>query len=261
MKKICGGIRSLCLFLFFVSSGLYARDLYIETRQDDVLIATEGALYAVSADGIHSAGYIMYFAAKDFTADKDLTMKKLKEAKLIVDKPDRKVVKAVFLMENQKNVIDNDYLHVMFLEIRKDYPFLAVDSRFTYLGEGTHVCGINWGMEGSSDANKFKYFAYPEGGKILNFKMGPLKSTQSNKIGVKDWLYAHDGKGYGAGLICAGILARGEDFIFINSVPQKKQLRKGNFVEVFFITMPISKNFKILQEIFDEIKTVKWVYE
>ncbi|MCM8817425.1 MAG: hypothetical protein NC913_07970 [Candidatus Omnitrophica bacterium] len=261
MKRTSIIVGVLLLFLCCGVSVLPATELYVEIRQDDILIATKGALFAVSSDGIHSAGYMMYFAAKDFTANKDLTMGKLKEAKLVVDKPDRKVVKAVFMMENQKNVIDNDYQHVLFLEMRKGYPFLAVDSRFTYLGEGTHVCGINWGMEGSSDANKFKYFAYPEGGKILNFKMGPLKSTQSNKIGVKDWLYAHDGKGYGAGLICAGLLARGEDFIFINSVPQKKQLKKGNFIEVFFITMPISKNFKILQEIFDEIKTVKWVYE
>jgi len=57
------------------------------------------------------------------------------------------------------------------------------------------------------------------------------------------------------------LLGKGEDFIFINAVPQKKQLKKNNYIEVFFITMPISKNFKILQQIYDEIKTVKWVYE
>jgi len=62
-------------------------------------------------------------------------------------------------------------------------------------------------------------------------------------------------------LICPALLGKGEDFIFINAVPQKKQLKKNSYIEVFFITMPISKNFKILQQIYDEIKSVKWVYE
>lgn len=253
----------LCAFLFFSVSSLNAAKerLYVEIKEQDVLLATEGALYDVSSDGIYSAGYMMYFGAKDFTANKDLITGKMKEAKLVVDKPDRKVVKAIFSVENQNKVIDNDYLHVIFLEIRKNYPFIAVDSRFTYVGEGTHICGINWGMSGNSEANKFKYYAYPEGDKIMNYKLGPLKSTQSNKIGAVKWLYAHDGKGEGAGLICAGILGKGEDFIFINSVPQKKQLKKNEFIEVFFITMPISKDFKKLPAIFEEIKSVKWVYE
>lgn len=260
MKKFLLALWTLILLVGFqCTSG--AKELYVEVQEEDVLFATEGAIYDVSATGIHFAGYIMYFAARDFTANKDLIMKELKEAKIIVDRPDRKVVKAVFLMENQKGVIDNDYQHVVFLETRKDYPFLAVDSRFVYLGNSTHVCGINWGLEGNSEANRFKYYAYPEGKKVLNYKLGPLKSTQSNKIGVVNWLYAHDGKGEGAGLICAGVLGKGEDFIFINSAPQKKQLKKGNYIEVFFLTMPISKNFKILQQIYDEIKTVKWVYE
>ncbi|HOK79438.1 MAG TPA: hypothetical protein PK303_00815 [bacterium] len=161
--------------LVFVCSGQTRDKLYVEVQKEDILLATEGALYNVSADGIYSAGYMMYFGAKDFTANKDLTVKKLKEAKIVVDKPDRKVVKAIFSIENQNNVIDDDYEHVIFLELRKNYPFLAVDSRFVYLGQGTHVCGINWGMSGNSDANRFKYYAYPESGKILNYKLGPLK--------------------------------------------------------------------------------------
>ncbi len=249
------------VLIFFSPHAPAARELYVEIQKDDILLATQGALYDVSSTGIHSAGYMMYFAAKDFTANKDLVVKKLKEAKIVVDNPDRKVVKAVFLMENQKGVIDNDYQHIIFLETRKNYPFLAVDSRFVYLGDGNHACGINWGMEGNSEANKFRYYAYPKGNKVLNYKLGPLKATKSNKIGVVNWLYAHDGKGEGAGLICGGLLGKGEDFIFINSVPQKKNLKKGAYIEVFFITMPISKNFKILQQIYDEIKTVKWSYK
>ncbi|MCM8828483.1 MAG: hypothetical protein NC902_04250 [Candidatus Omnitrophica bacterium] len=261
MKRMILITAAFVLFIGCSWNAFAARELYFEIQKDDVLIATEGALYDVSSTGIHSAGYMMYFAAKDFTANKDLTVKKLKEAKVVVNKPDRKVVRAVFVMENQKGEIDNDYEHIVFLETRKGQPFLAVDSRFVYLGEGTHVCGINWGLEGNSEANRFKYYAYPKEGKVMNYNLGPLKSTQSNKIGVVNWLYAHDGKGEGAGLICAGLLGKGEDFIFINSVPQKKQLKKGDYIEVFFITMPISKNFKILQEIYDEIKTVKWAYE
>ena len=186
MKRI---LLMILPVLFFICSGQARDKLYVEVQKEDVLIATESALYNVSADGIYSAGYIMYFGAKDFTANKDLTVKKLKEAKVVVDKPDRKVVKAVFLVENQNGIIDNNYEHVVFLEIRKNYPFLAVDSRFVYLGEGTHVCGINWGMSGNSDANRFKYYAYPDSGKTLNYKLGPLKATQSNKIGVVNWLY------------------------------------------------------------------------
>ncbi|HOJ31874.1 MAG TPA: hypothetical protein PK165_05235 [bacterium] len=96
MKRI---LLMILPVLFFICSGQARDKLYVEVQKEDVLIATESALYNVSADGIYSAGYIMYFGAKDFTANKDLTVKKLKEAKVVVDKPDRKVVKAVFLVE------------------------------------------------------------------------------------------------------------------------------------------------------------------
>ncbi len=251
----------LMVFLLGFHANAAKEKLYVEIQKEDVLFATEGAMYDASVSAINSAGYIMYFAAKDFTANKDLVVRKMEDARFIVNTSERKVVKAVYLMENQNGVIDKDYRHVVFYEVRKGQPFLAVDSRFVYLGEGTHICGINWGMSGNSDNNRFKYYAYPKGGKVLNYKLGPLKSTQSNKIGVVEWLYAHDGKGYGAGLICAGILGKGEDFIFINSAPQKKQLKKNNYIEVFFITMPISKDFKKLSTIYNQIKNVEWKYE
>ncbi|MCM8833005.1 MAG: hypothetical protein NC816_03690 [Candidatus Omnitrophica bacterium] len=59
----------------------------------------------------------------------------------------------------------------------------------------------------------------------------------------------------------AVILGKGEDFIFINSVPPKKKLSKGESIDVFMIFMPINKNFKILEELFQKIKDIKWEYE
>ncbi|MGI6595579.1 MAG: hypothetical protein ACOX1Z_02645 [Candidatus Ratteibacteria bacterium] len=38
------------------------------------------------------------------------------------------------------------------------------------------------------------------------------------------------------------MLGRGEDFIFLNSVPPKKKLKKGESLDLFMIFVPITKD-------------------
>jgi len=104
----------------------------------------------------------------------------------------------------------------------------------------------------------YKYYTIPQKDKILTYK---LEKTKKTKIGHANWIFANTGKGEGGGLIApAVILGKGEDFIFINSVPPKKKLSKGESIDVFMIFMPIEKNYKILEELFEKTKTIKWEY-
>jgi hypothetical protein len=229
---------------------------YKFTPEKDVLLITEDNNFLVQPQCIISKGNMLYFAAQDFTKNIELLIKKTKEVKVIKDEPKRKILKVVYSLWDGKKEYQ-DYSLILFLEIRKEYPFLAIYSKFVYTGEGTSECGINWAMESAYDP--YKYYSIPEKGKVMTYK---LEKTKRTKIGHANWIFANTGTGEGGGLIApAVILGRGENFIFINSVPPKKKLAKEESIDVFMIFMPIEKNYKILEELFQKIKDIKWEYE
>jgi len=216
---------------------------------------THGNIYLIQAQSIVSGGYYLYFAARDFTAKKDLTVSKVKKIDMKVDEPERKVIKTTFSLEGKKKKIYSDYELEVFTEIRKEFPFLIIYSKFKYLGKGENKCGINWGADSPKG---FKYYTIPKKGEIKTYK---LVKTKRTKIGQANWLFVNDGKGEGIGLIAPSVLfGKGENFVFINSVPRTKKLKKGKSLDTFMLFMPINKNFKILPELFEKIKNIKWEY-
>lgn len=252
MKKI---LVFLVLSCMCFSSMLVAasRFGYKITEEDLFFITENNNMFLVQPSSIICSGNMLYFAAQDFTARKDCTVSKTKEIKVIVDENDRKVVRETFLLANEKNVVYSDYELVLFLEIREEFPFLAIYSKFVYNGSGTHECGINWALDSAHEP--FKYYTIPRG-------TYPLVKTKRTKIGQTSWIFANTGEGVGGGLIApAAILGRGEDFIFLNSVPPKKKLGKGESIDIFMIFLPINKNYKILPELFEKIKNIKWEYK
>jgi len=232
----------------------------MQVKNDDVIFYTQGNFYIVQAESINSGGNMLYFAAKDFTSGKDLIVKKMQKNEVRVDGPDRKVVKTTFLL-GDANGVDKAYSLDLFTEVRKAMPFLATYTKFYYNGQETHSCGINWGVSCAYAKNKYKYYTLPKEGKVQTFKLG---GEGDKKIGQAKWLYAHDGKGSGAGLICpAVILGKGEDFVFVNSVPPQKELAPGQSMDAFIIFMPIAKpiNFKVLNTLYSQIANISWKFE
>ncbi|MCD6408196.1 hypothetical protein J7L87_04000 [bacterium] len=228
---------------------------YRISKDKDVFLYTQGNIYLVQPQCIISSGNMLYFAAQDFTAKKELLVKKTKKVEVIKDEEEKKIIKTTFILGDNKRDYP-DYELILFLEIRKNFPFLAIYSKFAYNGKERHLCGINWGLE--SAYTPYKYYTIPKKGKILTFK---LKKTRKTKIGHANWIFANTGKGTGAGLIApAVILGRGENFIFINSVPPKKRIKKGETIDVFMIFLPIDKNFKILEKLYNEVKNIEWKY-
>jgi hypothetical protein len=186
---------------------------------DDIFFITESNMFLVQPVSIVSGGSMLYFAARDFTAKKDMIVNKTKDINIVVDKKARKVIKATFLLAGENNVVYKDYELVLFLEIREGFPFLAIYSKFVYTGSGTRECGINWALDSAHEP--FKYYTIPYKGEIKTFR---LVKTRRTKIGQADWIFANTGKGVGGGLIApAALLGRGEDFIFMNSVPHPKR--------------------------------------
>lgn len=255
MKKII----SLLLSLLFFSS-LYAEvpKFGYKIQDEDVFLMTEGNVYLVQPISIICKDVMLYFAAQDSTLKRDMVVNKKKEIKVVSDEEGRKVIKATYLLADaQKNTIYKDYELVLFLEIQKGFPFLAIYSKFVYTGTGTSKCAINWAMD--SVYEPFKYYTIPVKGKEKTHK---LVKTRKTKIGQANWIFANRGDGTGGGLIApAAVLGRGEDFIFLNSVPPKKKLKKGESIDLFMIFVPINKNYKILPELFEKIKNKKWEYK
>jgi len=247
----------ILLILFFYENCISVVKFgYKFTPQNDVYLITEKNNFLVQPQSIISNGNMLYFAAQDFTKNRELIVKRTKELKVIKDEPKRKIIKATYVLGDDKNEYP-DYSLVLFLEIREEYPFLIIYSKFIYNGVGISECGINWAMENAYEP--YKYYTIPEKGKIMTHK---LEKTKKTKIGQANWIFANTGKGEGGGLIApAVILGKGENFIFINSVPPKKKLSKGESIDVFMIFMPIEKNYKILNELFEKIKNIKWEYE
>ncbi|MBN1444502.1 MAG: hypothetical protein JW957_00140 [Candidatus Omnitrophica bacterium] len=256
MKKIFCLLLVSCLLLLSKSSA--ASKFSFRISGEDVFFITENnSMFLVQPSSIICNGNMLYFAAQDFTAKKDLTVEKTKDIKVIVDEENRKVAKATFLLADDKKGVQRDYELVLFLETRKEFPFLVIYSKFVYTGSGTNECGINWAVDSTHDP--FKYYTIPQKGEN---KAVPLVKTRRTKIGQANWIFVHNGKGVGAGIIApAAVLGRGEDFIFLTSVPPKKKLKRGESLDVFIIFMPINKNFKTLPEIFERIKTIKWEYK
>jgi len=251
--------KKLIIILVFsiLLSSTYAVDKFgYKVSKEDAFLYTQGNIYLIQATSIICSGNMLYFAAKDFTAKKDLLVAKTEKIDVTVDEKDRKVLKITFSLKTNKKIYP-EYKLVVYGEIRREFPFLAIYSKFLYLGKERHLCGINWGL--SSAYEKFKYYTIPQKGKPKTFK---LVKTRKTKIGHADWIFINNGKGVGAGLIApAVILGKGEDFIFVNSVPPKKRIKKGESIDVFMIFMPINKNWKTLPELFNKIKKIKWEYK
>lgn len=255
MKK---KILSLLIFLFIVFPLYSAAPKFgYKIQGEDVFFMTEGNTFLVQAVSIICKENMLYFAAQDITLKRDMIVNKVKEIKVIVDEQERKVVRATYLLADAKTEkVYNDYELVLFMEIQKGMPFLAIYSKFVYTGAGVSECAINWALD--SVYEPFKYYTIPGKTKEETYK---LVKTKKTKIGQANWIFANRGDGTGGGLIApAAILGRGEDFIFLNSVPPKKKLKRGEFIDIFMIFVPIEKNYKILQEIFEKVKDKKWEY-
>jgi len=233
----------------------------VNMQTDGAILYTQGIFYLIQAESITSGGNILYFGAKDFTNGKDLIVCKVAKSELKVDTPERKVVKTTMLLGQGEN-IDRNYRLDVFTEIHKDRPYLAIYSRFFYLGPDTHNCSINWGVESAYEKNRYKYYTIPKEGKILTYKLDAESVGQKLNQEYIKWVYVHDGKGTGAGLIPgAAMFGKGADFIFVNAVPPQKDLATGQSIDVFMVFVPINKNFKIIPQIQKEISTISWKFD
>jgi hypothetical protein len=235
--------------------------LFVESDNQGLTLYTTGTMYTIQAEGVSSAGNTMYFAAKDFTNNKDLISKKIEKIECRVDTPERKVYKMTLQVGDKD--IDPEYRLEIFSEIKKGCPFLALYSKFFYLGSDVHKCGINWGLSSPYASDPYKYYTIPKEGKFLTYRL--KDETGSNKIGYAKWLYLHNGKGSGIGLICPAMIGKGEDFIFINSVPPEKELSGTDSADVFMVYMPITitKKFKIsnFNQVYDEVMKMQWTFD
>ncbi|MCX5641930.1 MAG: hypothetical protein NTY10_01610 [Candidatus Omnitrophica bacterium] len=231
--------------------------LFAKVDKDGIIFYTGGTMYTLQSEGISSSGNMLYFAAKDFTDNKDLITKKITKIECRVDTPERKVYKTTIQLGD--NSIEPGYRLEVFSEIKKGYPFLALYSKFFYLGKDVHKCGINWGLSSPYNSDPYKYYTMPQDGKFLTY---PLKDKDGkSKIGYAKWLYLHNGKGSGIGLICPAMIGKGADFIFINSVPPEKELSETESSDVFMVYLPIEKNFKILDKLYDEVMKMQWTFD
>jgi len=256
MKKLYGFMVISCLLFSSILTAA-SRFAYRISGEDVFFITENNSVFLVQPASIVCSGNMLYFAAQDFTAKKDFIVAKTKDIKVIIDEKNRKVVKETFLLADDKNKVSSDYELVLFLEIRQEFPFLAIYSKCVYTGSGIHECGVNWGL--ASAHEPFKFYTIPQKGENKTY---PLVETKRTKIGQTNWIFANTGEGIGAGLIApAAILGRGKDFIFLNSVPPKKKLGKGESIDIFMIFLPVNKNYKILPELFEKIKNIKWEYK
>lgn len=230
--------------------------LFVKAESQSIIFYTGGTMYVIQPESVSSAGNMMYFAAKDFTDGKDLITKKIEKIECRVDAPEKKIYKVTMQVGDKS--IDPNYRLEIFAEILKGQPYLALYTKFFYLGEDVHKCGINWGLSSPYASDPYKYYTISKDNKIQTFRL--KGDSNENKIGYAKWLYLHNGKGSGVGLICTTMLGKGEDFVFINSVPPEKELTKTESSDIFMLYMPISKNFKILDSIYTSAMKLDWTF-
>jgi hypothetical protein len=132
-------------------------DINLHLIKDILLIKKENN-FLVQPQCLISKGNMLYFAAKDFTKDIELLIRKPKDIKVVKDEPKRKILKITYTLWDEKKEYP-DYTLVLFLEIRKEYPFLAIYSKFIYNGERTSECGINWAMESTYEPYKILFYS------------------------------------------------------------------------------------------------------
>ena len=254
---LCYGMEAATVPKKTVKAPAKNEKLFAKVDKQGIIFYTGGIMYTIQSEGISSAGNTMYFAAKDFTDNKDLITKKIEKIECRVNTPERKVYKITIRL-GDKN-IDPKYRLEIFSEIKKGYPFLALYSKFFYSGNDVHKCGINWGLSSPYASDPYKYYTIPKENKPVTYRL--KDDAGNNKIGYAKWLYLHNGKGSGIGLICPSMIGKGEDFIFINSVPPEKELSGTDSADVFMIYMPIAKNFKILEQMYDETAKMQWTFD
>jgi len=262
----CGGNMKkslICLvlaLLFLGATFLAADDFGYKITDSEVILEVKDNLYIIEPDFIRAGNYLAYFAGKDSTSRKDMTVDKKKRIKVVMDKPDRKIVRLVCSLKDLEGNILKDYELELNLEIRKNLPCLIVMSKFRYLGGDRVLCIMNWGISDS-----LEYYSVPERGKVITMKLpGRGKITRRTKIGIKPWIYAHAGKGEGIGLITPGLLGKQEDFIYVNYVQgrsQRKRLERGKSMDLFMIFLPIEKGgTKPIASLYERVKNIEWNY-
>ena len=253
-------ICSFLSLLFLGSAGLAADDFGYKITDSEIILKVKNNSYFVEPSVIRAGNYIAYFAGKDSTSKKDMTVGRKKSVKVVVDKPDRKIVQLVCSLKDLKGNILKDYELELNLEIRRDLPCLIMMSKFRYLGGDRVLCVMNWGISGS-----LEYYSVPERGKVVTRKLpGIGRITRRTKIGIKPWIYAHAGKGEGIGLITSGLLGKQEDFIYVNYVKgrsQRKRLERGKSMDLFMIFLPIEKGgTKPIASLYERVKNIQWNY-
>lgn len=124
-------------FLFLINTILFsAMEFgYKVTPEKDILFITKDNNFLVQPQSIIAHGNMLYFAAHDFTKNRELLVKKTKEVKVIIDEPKRKILKVIYYLGTEK--IYPEYNLILFLEIREEFPFLVIYSKFIFEGEGT----------------------------------------------------------------------------------------------------------------------------
>ncbi|HIE44339.1 MAG TPA: hypothetical protein EYP78_06055 [Candidatus Omnitrophica bacterium] len=232
-----------------------------------VTLRTDGKRYVVMSTALKVGSYIAYFAAQDFTHRKEMIMNEFKEVKVVVDKEDVKGIKTVISLKTLDNKIVDDYELIVSLQIKRGYPCLAVYSKLVYKGKESAQTGFNWGI-----IDGFRYYAYPEGGKVKARKLevaGVMKS-KATKLGkgAYPWVWPTSGKGDGLGIMTVGMLAKNpleeEAEIVISDVPPKKKLASGEFMDVPFILLPTTRKeggYKPMRSLYERVKNLKWEME
>ncbi len=263
MRKIsCLLVMILFLSIFTLGEEKFALELVkIKDKVEMVRILTKNLRYQAIPQALRLGRYLGYFAAQDFTHKKEMIMKEFKEIQVIKDTPKQKGVKVIYYLQDQNNQRVSDYLLEVNLEVRKEYPCLAMCSRLRYTGEGEALTGLNWGF-----SDNFRYYVVPEGGKVKAFKIERkgLLSGKATKIGkgAYPWIWFTDGKGKGLGMITDGMLVagiqEGELQIGVSDAPPKKKLTSGESMEVVFIFLPTEKGYKPIKEIYSRARSIRW---
>ncbi|MCD6521922.1 hypothetical protein J7K56_04060 [Candidatus Calescamantes bacterium] len=220
-----------------------------------ITLYAEGVKYDIIPTAIKVENYLLYFAAENLKEKKSMLMDDFKEVKVVRDEENKKDILTLIYLHDGKGHRINDYILQVTFEIWKGYPFLAFYSKLKYMGDKKAKTALNWGI-----GDHFKYYTIPKGRKVKTFKLQSKGrfSKRKTKIGKVAWVYAHSGKGYGLGIITPWLVGKGEDFLFVNPVPQVKYLKKGDTMDVFILIFPVKGGYKPVQTMFEKLRKVSW---